>query len=641
MVNIKSCLFIFLLLLAIVYHGYCQKSTLHTKSSKAVKLYHESSNLMAKRDFPKAVETLQKAVKVDDDFAEAHYGLGFIYMMDNKAVEAKPHLEKAIAVMGEDNGIKDAFFYLSEIYFNEEKYAEAKEMADKYLKMKPGSRGNGFKAHQISMSSEFAIEAIKKPLDFKPKPMADVLNQFKRQYFPVLTADQQTIIFTVNEGNREDENIYISTKLNGEWQRPQSISKTLNTDFNEGTCSISADGRIMIFTACDGRETYGRCDLYETHKIGEEWTEPVNLGQGVNSPMWESQPSLSADGRTLYFISDRRSGYGGRDIYVSKKDNKGNWMPATNVGNSINTPFDEVSPFIHSNGKTLFFSSEGLPGMGGFDLYFSEQQGNLWTAPKNLGYPLNTKDDQVSLFVSADGKKAYYTFENVDANRQYRSVLAEFDMPPEIAPAFKSNYVKGEVFDAETHNKLQASIDLYNVKTEELVSSVSSDKVTGEYMIVLTEGSEYALYARREGYLFRSLSFDYSENKNPDPVVVNIALEKVKPGAKVVLNNIFFATGKYDLEDKSKTELDKIIEFMENNPKLKVEISGHTDDVGSDVDNMKLSVNRAKAVYDFLITAGVAKERLMSKGYGETQPSVPNDSEANRQINRRIEFKVL
>jgi outer membrane protein OmpA-like peptidoglycan-associated protein len=160
-------------------------------------------------------------------------------------------------------------------------------------------------------------------------------------------------------------------------------------------------------------------------------------------------------------------------------------------------------------------------------------------------------------------------------------------------------------------------------------------------MIVLTEGSEYALYARREGYLFRSLSFDYSENKNPDPVVVNIALEKVKPGAKVVLNNIFFATGKYDLEDKSKTELDKIIEFMENNPKLKVEISGHTDDVGSDVDNMKLSVNRAKAVYDFLITAGVAKERLMSKGYGETQPSVPNDSEANRQINRRIEFKVL
>jgi outer membrane protein OmpA-like peptidoglycan-associated protein len=507
--------------------------------------------------------------------------------------------------------------------------------------MKPGSRGNGFKAHQISMSSEFAIEAIKKPLDFKPKPMADVLNQFKRQYFPVLTADQQTIIFTVNEGNREDENIYISTKLNGEWQRPQSISKTLNTDFKEGTCSISADGRIMIFTACDGRETYGRCDLYETHKIGEEWTEPVNLGQGVNSPMWESQPSLSADGRTLYFISDRRSGYGGRDIYVSKKDNKGNWMPATNVGNSINTPFDEVSPFIHSNGKTLFFSSEGLPGMGGFDLYFSEQQGNLWTAPKNLGYPLNTKDDQVSLFVSADGKKAYYTFENVDANRQYRSVLAEFDMPPEIAPAFKSNYVKGEVFDAETHNKLQASIDLYNVKTEELVSSVSSDKVTGEYMIVLTEGSEYALYARREGYLFRSLSFDYSENKNPDPVVVNIALEKVKPGAKVVLNNIFFATGKYDLEDKSKTELDKIIEFMENNPKLKVEISGHTDDVGSDVDNMKLSVNRAKAVYDFLITAGVAKERLMSKGYGETQPSVPNDSEANRQINRRIEFKVL
>jgi OmpA-OmpF porin, OOP family len=632
--------FFTLVFLVTTLYTFAQKSSLHTKSSKAAKLYEQAAGQMGKRDFPGAVETFKKAIKADENFAEAHYQLAFIYMIDNKTQLAKPHLEKTVAVMGENKGIKDAYLFLSEIYFNEEKYEESASAADTYLKLQPGSKGNIIKAQRFLSSSKFAAEAKKKPVDFKPNKMPDVLNEFQRQYFPVLTADQQTIIFTVHED--KDEDIYISTKRNGQWQRPQSISKNLNTDKNEGTCTISADGRIMIFTSCEGRESFGMCDLYETHKVGEEWSEPVNLGQGVNSARWESQPSLSSDGRTLYFISDRRSGLGGKDIYVSKKDGQGRWLPATNLGNAINTPFDEISPFIHGNGRTLFFASDGHPGMGGHDLYYSDLENNAWSRPENLGYPVNTKDDQVSLFVSADGKKAYYTFENIDPSiKQYRSVLAEFDMPESISPTYKSNYVKGEVFDAETRSKLSASIDLYDVKTEELISSVTSDRVSGEYLIVLTEGSEYALYARKEGYLFKSLSFDYSESKNLEPVVVNIELSKIKAGVKVVLNNIFFETGKYDLQDKSKTELDKIIEFLDNNPKVKVEISGHTDDVGSDTDNLKLSVNRAKAVFDHLTQTGVAKERLVFKGYGETQPSVPNDSEHNRQINRRIEFKVL
>ncbi|HYG39015.1 MAG TPA: OmpA family protein [Cytophagales bacterium] len=632
----------FLLLLFPIVLFSQSKTSLHTKSNKAVKLYEESTDLMAHRKFDEAVFALQKAIKVDENFAEAHYRLGFIYVMNNRLNLAKPHFEKTVAIMPNEKSIRDAYLSLAEIYFQEEKYKKAADAADKFLKLQPGSKGYIAKAEKIKASALFAIEAIKNPLDFEPTALSEVLNSFQRQYFPVLTGDQQTLIFTANAGKNKDEDIYMSTKLNGEWQRPEPISKNLNTEFNEGTCTISADGRIMIFTSCDGRESYGRCDLYETHRKGNEWSEPVNLGAMVNSPFWESQPALSGDGRTLYFISDRRGGMGGKDIYVSNKNSSGEWTQAKSVGQPINTPFDEISPFIHGNNKTLFFASEGHPGMGGFDLFYSNLGEEGWGKPVNLGYPVNTKDDQVSLFVTADGRKGFYTFETFDDDLgKGTSILAEFDMPDKIEPFLKSNFVKGEVFDADTHEKLEASIDLFNIKTEELISSVTSDPTNGEYMILLTEGSEYALYVRKEGYLFKSLSFDYREAKNPEPVVINIQLKKIESGARVVLNNIFFATGKYTLEEKSETELNKIIEFMQENPQVKVEISGHTDDVGSDQDNLTLSINRAKSVYSYLLESGVAQERLVYKGYGEAQPTVPNDSEANRQINRRIEFEIL
>jgi outer membrane protein OmpA-like peptidoglycan-associated protein len=396
-----------------------------------------------------------------------------------------------------------------------------------------------------------------------------------------------------------------------------------------------------VFTSCQGRENFGSCDLFVTYKTGNEWTMPINLGGKINSIAWESQPALSADGRTIYFVSDKRGGYGKRDIWMSELGEDGAWGQAVNLGPTVNTTDDDLSPFIHANGTTLFFSSRGHLGLGGYDLFYSEKENGKWSLAKNLGYPINTYDDQVSLFVTADGRRGYYSHEEKMGKKYLSSVLHEFEIPQQIAVQHKSDYLKGTVYDARTKQKLGAKIELFNLGTGKLDALMQSDRKTGEYLTVLTQGSSYALYINKEGYLFKSLYFDYDQKKETESVTLDIYLEPVKTGAKDILNNLFFATGEYTLEQKSKTELDKLIGFINENKNIRLEISGHTDDVGKDEDNKELSLKRARNVYDYLIKAGVPASRLTFAGYGETQFFVPNTSEKNRQLNRRIEFKVL
>ena len=611
---------------------------------KAQKLYEEGKAAAASRNFNRAISNLQKSVNMAPNYAEAHRELAYYFFVLRDLTNARKHYQQAADLKPNERAFAAAYIRLAEFYINEGGYAEALKYAKTYLEMQPSARyiNDINMAKAIVKSSEFAVKAKEEPIKFEPKPLPDVINTLQQQYFPTLTADEQTMIFTGRSGDNED--IFSVQRKDGEWQQPQIIEE-LSTKNNEGTCSISADGKTLIFTACVGnkdRQVYGACDLFISYKTGDTWSEPVNMGRNINTKAWESQPSLSADGRVIYFISDRGGGLGKNDIWMSEKDKEGNWLPAVNLGEPINTELNEISPFIHANGKTLFFSSRGHAGFWGYDLYSTERdEKGVWKAPANLGYPINDHHDQVSLVIAANGKTGYYSHEEKQENQQLFSTLYTFEIPEEIRIKRRSDVVKGKVFDIKTEQMLKAKIELTDIESKEVIAAVSSDSINGGYMIVLTEGAEYALHVNKEGYLYKSLKFNYKEQKEAQEIELDIALEPISAGSKVTLNNIFFESGSFALLEKSQTELDKLVTFMQENPGIKIEIAGHTDDVGADEANQTLSQKRAGSVVEYLTKNGIAAERLKAKGYGEAQPVVHNDSDENRALNRRIEFEIL
>jgi outer membrane protein OmpA-like peptidoglycan-associated protein/tetratricopeptide (TPR) repeat protein len=618
---------------------------LDTKSKKAIEYYTEADNFRVRGQFSQAIMLLNEAIQKDRSFTEAYYRLGIVYMTMKEFPQAIQNLEKGLSLTKDPRKQKVFWYDLGESYFTNGQYDKAEETLKKFLDVEVQNKSRIDRARLLLSNVDFARESSKNTSAYKVRRLSDTVNAFVMQYFPVLTADQQSLIFTrrMGGGPSDDEDLVITRKnKRGRWAEPASLSKNINTRLTEGTCTISADGRKLIFTSCVGRQGYGSCDLFQSVRIGDEWTEPKNLGPMVNSSEWESQPSLSADGRTLYFVSDRRGGQGRRDIWVSTLNETGQWTRAKNVGKPINTQYDEISPFIHVNNRVLYFASNGQVGFGGYDIFFSERDSAAtWHEPKNMGAPINNNEDQFSLFITADGKKGYYSHEEPREGGYSVSHIYEIDIPEENRIRYASNYVKGIVRDKESHAPLAASIELINIESNETESLVSSDSVSGAYLIVLTQGAEYALYVNKPGYLFRSLNFNYSTVKNFEPIVLDIDLEKATEGTRAVLQNIFFEVDKYELQPKSVTELEKIRRFMSENPTVKIEISGHTDNSGTPAYNQSLSQKRAQSVYDYLVAHGVQPGRLFAKGYGADQPIADNSSEEGRQQNRRIEFKVL
>ncbi|WKN30511.1 OmpA family protein [Porifericola rhodea] len=607
----------------------------------------ESTNYFIRRQYGPALELLSAAIKKDGDFAEAHLRMSKIFKAVGDDKREQYHLQKVVKAQYNNPKFSEAQVLLAGKYFNEGEYEQSRKLATHVLNMKDVHKLMKEDAQYLLANIDYTERHINQPVKFNPEPIRGGMNQLGLQYFPVLTVDQEQMIFTGRRGNlpQYDEDIYVSKKLkNGEWSEPELLSPNLTTRANEGTCTISADGRTLIFTACQERSGLGSCDLYISYKIGEDWTVPKNLGGQVNGKSWESQPSLSADGKTLYFISDRAGGIGRRDIYVSYRNEKGEWSKAENLGKDINTARDEVSPFIHANGQTLYFASNGLPGFGEFDLFVAEKQGTGWTTPKNLGYPINTKEDQASLFITADGKDAYYSHEQRQGDRYVSSFIFTFEIPEEIRVSNKSSYVEGIVYDASTKEPLGASVELIDLNSQQKIAQVDSDPKLGEYLMVLTEGSEYALYVERDGYLFESLTFNYSHKNSQDinkPLHIDIYLQPIVKGKETVLNNIFFDVDKYEIKSASEPELNKVAQFLRENPDIKITINGHTDNQGSADYNLELSSRRAKAVYDYLIKLGIAENRLQYRGYGQSKPVETNDTEEGRQANRRIAFEIL
>jgi OmpA-OmpF porin, OOP family len=618
---------------------------LSTKSKKAIELYTQADNYRVRGQFTQAIALLNEAIDKDKNFFEAYYRLGIVYMSQKDFTTANQYLEKGLSLTSDPKKQKVFWYDLGESYFSTGNYENAEKYMQSYVKEELVNRPKLDRAKLILRNIQFAKENSKKASAYKQKKLSDTVNSYVLQYFPVLTADQQELIFTrrLGPGGSDDEDLVVSKRMeNGSWTSPASISPNINSELNEGTCAISADGRKLIFTSCVGREGFGSCDLFESNKVGEVWSQPKNLGINVNSAEWESQPSLSADGRTLYFVSDRRGGLGRRDIWTSTLNEKGQWTKAKNVGKPINTVYDEISPFIHVNNRALYFASNGLTGFGGYDIFFCERDTSLtWSNPVNLGSPINTHEDQFSLFITADGKKGYYSHEEARPAGYSVSFLYEIEIPEDQQVKFKSNYVKGVVRDKKTKKPLLAKIELINLKENEVESLVESDSLSGKYLMILTQGSEYALYVNKKGYLFRSLNFNYSAITDFQPITLDIELEQATEGTIAILQNIFFDVDKYELKEKSKTELARIIDFLERNEKIKIEISGHTDNVGSDLYNKQLSKLRAEAVFKYLISHGIKSERLTYKGYGSDHPVASNDSEQGRQQNRRIEFRIL
>lgn len=633
-----------LLTAALLILSRCPSLPAQNPSPKARELYAQSIKLFGERKASEAIPFMEQAIKQDPTFTDAYIKLGQLYEFTKRFEPAVDAYRNAIRLQPDSPASGAAYQSLSTTLLRLGRYGEALPYLEKFQAMFSPQSLQGKRIGRLIETARFGQEAMQHPKALDPKPLSSVLQTTPSQYFPVLTADEQTLVFTALKPEG-DEDLMTAT-FNGEtWSPPTSLSSDINTPENEGTASLSADGRLLVFTACQGRKGYGSCDLYVSRKTGSAWSSPENLGETINTRYYESQPSLSADGRRLYFVSDRPGGKGRRDIWRSDLGTDGHWAEPINLGEPVNTALNEASPFIHANGQSLFFASDGHIGMGGYDLFVADSTlGSGWSTPTNLGYPVNTSEDQASLFVSANGTRAYYSFEEQKEGVSQKSRLYTFDLPESLRERIKPvSYLKGIVADAQSKKPLTATVELIDLKTNQVISRVQTDAQTGQYTAVLPSGGEYALYVSTPGYLFKSLSFDFTQKTKGDGISLSVPLEPVVSGtsAKETLNNLFFEYGRYDLADKSRTELDRLSAFLKSNPTVSIEISGHTDDKGDSAANLTLSQKRAQSVVTYLTNAGIQPARIKAVGYGKTRPLAPNTTDENRRLNRRIEWRVL
>ncbi|MFN8308715.1 MAG: OmpA family protein [Chitinophagales bacterium] len=620
--------------------GFSQAVTYDHAKKKAQNYYDYGNNAYAFGKYADADSLLKLAIQSEKNFIEAHWLLGRIYLENQRKSSAAVEELKTVEKL---NPNYDAHLLelIGKALFANGNYDEAIEYYNRYKKQQGILPDDEDEAEQMLRNAEFAKKAMSNPVTFKPENLGDAINTPEDDYMPTLTADEHWLYFTRMErfGRAVDENIFISENRNGEWRLAEPLSEAINTlQFNEGAHSISQSGKYLFFTSCDRPDKVGGCDIYFSKRTGNDWDRGKNLGTPVNSPAWETQPYLAGDGRTLYFVSNRRGGYGGSDIYVTQIGPDGKWTEPKNLGPEINTKYDEQRPFMHPDGYTLYFASKGHEGMGGIDMFMSRKQADgTWGKPVNLGYPINTFQDELGLYVTSDGKHAYFASEQPDTKGGldiYRFVL------PENVRPYASCYLKGVITDKDSKAPMGAKIEIIELSSGMLYSTSSSDPKTGEYLITLPAGKNYACQISKDNYLFYSANFSLKEVKEGEAYHLDIALQKMKVGEAVVLQNVFFNSNSFELKDESKSELNTLIEMLRKNVSLRIEIGGHTDNSGVEKDNLQLSEQRAKSVYDFLVAKGIAAERLSYKGYAAAEPIADNKTPDGRAKNRRTEFRV-
>lgn len=619
-------------------------------NKKAISLFESALKNFNARQDAKAMEDLKKAIEKDPDFIEPHFLLAQIYTEAGQKQQAIDEYVKALQINPKFD--KKTFYSLANLEISMGKYVEAKKDYETYLKYQNLYPDAKIIAERELANCNFAIEAMKTPVPFEPKNMGESLNSSFDEYFPALTADDQTFLFTRNNRkgvNDMQEDFLISQRSNNIWQPAVLIGSGINTEGNEGAPSLSVDGQLLFFVACQnnadgsyagGRKGFGSCDIFYSEKIGDKWSRPNNMGRTINSNQFETQPSFSADGKTLYFVSARPGSIGETDIYVSSLKPDGSWGTPINLGSKVNTTGKEESVFIHPDGKTLYFGSNGHVGMGGLDLYVSRMnEKGEWGTPVNLGYPINTYGDENSILVGPSGDVAYLASNRAGG---YGGLdLYKFDLYQGARPG-KITYVKGKVYDAISKAPLGAHFELIDLESGKSVIESDANSGNGQFLVTLPIDKNYALNVSHPGYLFYSENFALKELTDMSkPFLMDVPMQSTDTGSIVELKNVFFETSKFDLKPESKTELNKLVNFLNLNKTMRGELRGHTDNVGDKKLNLILSVNRAKTVYDYLVANGIDPKRLAYKGFGDTKPKVKNDSDVNRAINRRTEFKII
>jgi outer membrane protein OmpA-like peptidoglycan-associated protein/tetratricopeptide (TPR) repeat protein len=609
-------------------------------NKKAFSIYTQAIQKAEAGNYNDAVDLLNQSLKIEPNYADAYLSLGGVYGQMKNYKSSSDNYEKAFAI--DSNYTREYKLPYSINLAGQGRFQEALNAINSLLSGTNISPTTKRAAEYRKKTYEFAVDyAAKHPntsYQFTPVNLGDSINTSSSEYYPSITINDSLFVFTRRgEGIRED---FVQSTLlpDHHYGRAKIISGSINEEPSKGAINISQDGEWLIFAGNFPDKGFGNFDLYISYSTPQGWSEPINLGPGINTEYWESSPSLSPDKKTLYFSSNRPGGYGGKDLYVSYRGANGKWSKAENMGPLINTNGDELAPFIHADNNTLYFTSDGLPGYGGSDLFMTRRKNATeWNVPENLGYPINTIDNDGSIFIASNGIDAYYASDRADSRGGLD--LYRFELPPDIRPS-KTLYVQGNVFNIKDKKGIPATVELTDNATGEIVSRIQTDE-TGFYFITLAVGKDYTFTVNRKGFLFYSDLYELSKEKPDSTYKKDIGLQPIELNASLAFKNIQFETNSFTLKPVSFIELDKLVQLLNDNPTVKIEISGHTDNVGKPADNLALSNNRAKSVVNYIISKNIAASRLVAKGYGETKPIADNATDEGKAKNRRTELKVI
>ena len=617
------------------------------KAKKALKKDHRS----------KAISYYKKAIKKCPDCLYPRLQLAMMYYRSGQFEPAAEQLEWLTSC---SSGSKPEWnYYLAKCYERSGRYEMVDSPAQKYLNSNTKSSQLQKAAKKLLRDAAFAAQATRAPVASNPVMMGPEINTDKNDYFPILTAEGNELIFTSRIGQKEY--LFHSYRKDGKWSPAQPLN-IIENYIENGAHTVSPSGKYIIFSSCDAATGYGHCDLYHIWKKSNgQWTKPANLGSIINSPYWEAQPSLGENGRVLYFTSRRPGGLGGNDLYVSRRDSLGHWSPPVNVGAPINTPEDDQAPFYHPDGQTLYFASSGHPGMGDLDLFIARKDSTgHWQNPVNLGYPINTTGHEGCVSISLDGKEGFLVSDRKYHTQLQRGVkegaetnIYHFIPYPDIRPK-PVTYVKAIITDTANRPIKGATITMVQLPDLHLHFKGVTDSL-GESLACLPTGKEYAFYASKPGFIPHSEHFAPVANHGIiKPYILPISMDALPQtdtllpardttqyARPIVLKNVFFNTGSADLKPQSSFELDKLVDLLLRYPKIKIRISGHTDNTGSDAINLPLSRARANTVCAYLISKGIDRDRLRCKGYGASLPIGDNNTAEGRRKNRRTTFEIL
>jgi outer membrane protein OmpA-like peptidoglycan-associated protein len=596
------------------------------------KFIQKGEKLFSEGSYAASLEFFEQAYNINPKNADLNYKIGLAYLKSTYKVKALKYLLEAEKLMSPVP--LELYFNIGRAYHVNLDFAKA---AEYYKKSDPNNINKKVVSKALG-ECEFAKKFLAAPKPYKIANLGDKVNTQLPEYYPHITSDFQTMYFT---GRRPDskggklevdgiffEDIYQCLNRGGAWDEPRNLSN-LNSDGHDACIGLSKDGQTMfVYKGTNGG------DIYISELDGERWGTPKPVP--FNTEFFESSVSISADGKKMYFV---RNAAGQKDILMCSKGSSGNWSKPVKMGSNINTEYDEESPFIHDDGKTLYFSSKGHNSMGGYDIFKTVYGPGGWSKPENLGAPINSVGDDIYFTLAADGRIGFFSSENAKDGFGKQDLYTV--TMPLAAKAPDLVLLKGKVEEEIGGEPIEAKITVVNNATREVVATMKSNSKSGKYMISLPAGVNYNVTIEKDGHLFQSNNIQLDSNAGFKELVNNVKLMNVKAGSKIILNNIFFDTGKDALKAESMEELDRLVKMLKEHLALKIEIAGHTDNRGDEKANQQLSQSRAKNVVNYLVTNGIAKERLTFKGYGSSKGIASNDTEEGRKQNRRTEFTII